>query len=147
MRGFLCCRFQQPQGFQTWEETPAEAEAAAHRRSIAQSARIAAAKKARVEAQLRTDLKAEREARAAAVGKLNGFPTLNLRDGLVPSLSWQIIVLHVQTQTKARCFCRRTWSEGMKIVQCSAQCLSWTTGVSETSWIDSSLQQSGPDPR
>jgi hypothetical protein len=35
----------------------------------------------------------------------------------------------------------------MKIVQCSAQCLSWTTGVSETSWIDSSLQQSGPDPR
>jgi len=35
----LSCRLQQPQGFQTWEDSPAEAEAAAHRRSILQAAR------------------------------------------------------------------------------------------------------------
>ena len=50
---------------ETWEETHAEAEAAKRRDNIAQTARKAAAEKARAEAQLRTDLAAERAADAS----------------------------------------------------------------------------------
>jgi hypothetical protein len=50
----------------TWEETHAEAEAARRRDDIAQTARKAAAERARAAAQLRTDLAVERAAAAAA---------------------------------------------------------------------------------